>query len=113
MVRKKLPLFMQDTDLSEIYTYLELFGKVYDGYDKEIEKIRQGILKIYSEEYHCHDADDALRRLGNPRNAGRKAKYAENQKEQIRALSAAGMSIREIATETGMPKSSVQRWLRR
>lgn len=111
MIRRKLPLYMQAKDLGELYTYLELFGRVYDGYDREIETIRKGIESIYTEEYP-EDANDALNRLKNPREAGRKQKYGQSQVKRVQELADAGLSIRRIAAETGIPKSSVQRWLK-
>jgi len=47
--------------------------------------------------------------MGNPRKAGRRRKNGPEAREQIKALSAQGKSIREISAETGIPKSSVQR----
>ena len=114
MIRKKLAgVYMQEKDLAELYTYLELFGKVYDGYDKEIEKLSKGIEGIYAEEHRCENPQDVLRRLRNPRDAGRKHKYTREEIDRVQMLSDEGMSIRGIADVTGMPKSSVQRWLKK
>lgn len=113
MIQKKLPLYMQEKDLGELYTYLELFGRVYDGYDGEVEKLRKGIEAIYAEEYQCRNAGEVLKRLRNPREAGRKQKYEQQQIEEVRALAHTGRSIREIAEETGVSRSSVQRWIRK
>lgn len=112
-IRRKFPLYMQAKDLGELYTYLELFGKVYDGYDAEVEVLRKGIEAIYAEEYRCGNAEGALKKLRNPREAGRKKRYGREQIEQIQELARSGMSIRKIAEETGISRSSIQRWLRK
>ena len=102
---------MTDHDLSELYTYLELFSKVYGGYEAETEAIRSGILEIYTEGYRPRDADTALRELRNPRSAGRKSTLTDEQISEIVRLRSTKMSIREISAETGLSKSSVQRVL--
>lgn len=112
MIRKKVPVYIMEKDLGELYTYLELFGKVYDGYDTQIETLMKGIEEVYAHEYRCKDPEKALRRLRNPREAGRKQKYTQEQIEQVRELAREGRSIREIAEESGISKSSVQRWLK-
>lgn len=111
MINKKIPLCMIDHDLGELYTYLELFNKVYGGYESEAATILNGILEIYTEEYRVENADKALRELRNPRKAGRKSSITEEQKSEIKRLREAGKSIREISGETGVSRSSVQRLL--
>ncbi|MBQ6441257.1 MAG: helix-turn-helix domain-containing protein [Lachnospiraceae bacterium] len=113
MIRKKIPLSISGKDLAELYTYLALFGNVYDGYDTEIEALRNAIEEIYAEANRCNDAEYALNKLRNPREAGRKQTCSPQQIKQIREMRRCGMSIRRIAEESGMSKSSVQRWLRK
>ena len=113
MIKKKRPLSIRGKDLAELYTYLELFGKVYDGYDTEIERLRNAIEEIYAEGRQWNKAEYELNKLHNPREAGRKPRYTKQQTDQVCALAGRGMSIREIAEETGISRSSVQRWLRK
>ena len=112
MINRKMPgVCMIDHDLGELYTYLELFNKVYGGYEAETAAIMAGILEIYTKGYRPRDADTALRELRNPRGAGRKSSITEEQISEVVRLRKANKSIREISAETGLSKSSVQRVL--
>lgn len=112
MICRKLGLCMTEHDLGELYTYLELFSKVYGGYETETAAVMAGILEIYTEEYRPRDADTALRELRNPRCAGRKSKLTDEQVSEIVRLRSTRMSIREISAVTGLSRSSVQRVLK-
>lgn len=112
MINRKIPgVHMLGKDLGELYTYLELFNKVYGGYEEEVETIRNGILEIYTKGYWPKDADTALRELRNPRGAGRKSTITDEKTAEIVQFRKMGMSMREISAETGVSKSSVQRIL--
>lgn len=112
MIIKNLPgLFMTEHDLAELYTYLELFSKVYGGFASETAALRAGILDIYMEEHRVKDADKALRELRNPRSAGRKSSVTDEMRARITDLRKSGKTIREIATSAGVPRSTVQRIL--
>ena len=102
---------MTEHDLGELYTYLELFRKVYGGYDTEVHSLMSAILDIYMDEYRHKNADAALRELRNPRGAGRKTSVSDDSRERIRELRGLGLSIRKISAKTGIPRSTVQRIL--
>lgn len=76
---------------------------------EECSALRGRIKEIYMEQYPCADVEGAVRGLGNPRNAGRKARYGADAKALVREISAQGKSIREISRLTGIPRSTVQR----
>ena len=102
---------MTEHDFGETYTFLELFLQTYVIHEDEVKTVLQAILEMYMLEYNRKDPVRALKSLRNPRNAGRK-KHIENEVEsKIKELHIQGHSIRCIAEETGVPKSSVQRLL--
>lgn len=102
-------LAMNAHDLSELYTYLELFTDTYTDCEREITTIQASIRELYMVQYQCDDAESAMRRLRNPREAGRKKHYSGDAQEQVLELSRQGKSVREISRLTGIPKSTVQR----
>ena len=103
--------FMQEKDLAELYTYLDLFAKTYlCGRDAAVS-LMESVRQVFSIEYACPDPDAAMRRLRNPRNAGRKPLYSKAVTAQVKQLRKDGLSIRDISAQTGIPRSSVQRIL--
>lgn len=108
-MRKHPAVRMRAKDLGELYTYLNLFGRVYTDCEEERKTMERGIEDIVRREYGYPDASAALQALRNPRKAGRRRKNGEVAREQIRQLSAQGKTIREISAETNIPKSTVHR----
>ncbi len=102
---------MTEHDFGETYTFLELFLRTYVIHENEVKTVLQTILEMYMLEYNKKDPVRALRALRNPRNAGRKKHIASEVASRIRELRSQGHSIRCIAEETGVPKSSIQRLL--
>ena len=105
---------MTGNDLAELYNYLTIFRKTYDDAESEAERLCRVIRDIFADqEGHVHgeDADKALRRLKNPRNAGRKKTILPEQEQRIRELHEQGCSIRKISEEVSIPKSTVSRVL--
>ena len=103
--------FMLEKDLAELYTYLDLFAKTYlCGRDAAVS-LMESVRQVFSIEYACPDPDAAMRRLRNPRNAGRKPLYSKAVTAQVMHLRKEGLSIRDISAQTGIPRSSVQRIL--
>lgn len=110
--RRRMPgIGMTEHDLAELYTFLELFKRVYLGLDCETDKILCGIRQIFSLEFAVEDSETVLKKLRNPRNAGRRPKYLVSDRVQAEQLFNEGHSIRQIANMTGIPKSTVQRLL--
>ena len=102
---------MQEKDLAELYTYLELFARTYlCGLDAAVS-LMDSVRQVYSLEYSCSDPDEEMRKLRNPRNAGRKPLYSSNVTAQVKQLRREGLSIRDISEQTAIPRSSVQRIL--
>lgn len=102
---------MSEHDFGETYTFLELFFRTYVTREDEVQIVLQAILDIYMLEYNRADPARALKELRNPRNAGRKRHFVKEDACRIRELHHQGYSIRNIAEELGIPKSSVQRLL--
>ena len=102
---------MSETDLGELYTLLDLFRKTYTGCEKQADEVMEHIRLVYQYDYDCPDADQALRSLRNPRNAGRPAVISEETKKTVWELRASNKTIRQISEETGVSRSTVQRIL--
>ncbi len=102
---------MSEHDFGEAYTSLELFFQTYVVQEEEVKIVLQAILETYMLEYNRTDPVQALKALRNPRSAGRKKQFTNEAMREIRELHNQGHSIRCIAEETGIPKSSVQRLL--
>ena len=87
---------MQEKDLAELYTYLELFANTYlCGRDAAVS-LMDSVRQVYSLEYSCSDSDEEMRRLKNPRNAGRKPLYSGNVTAQGKQFRREGLSIVRI-----------------
>ena len=109
---RRIPgVFLCAHDFYELHASLSFFNKVYSCYDSEITALLQGIEEIYANEFTNSNIDEARRQIANPRNAGRKPHYTEQDVEQIRALRKNGLSIREISDSTGISKSTIQRFV--
>ena len=102
---------MTEHDFAETYTYLELFLSTYTVHEEEVGTTLKAILDTYMLEYNRKDPIHALRVLRNPRGAGRKALTTTEDATRVQELHNSGMSIRGIAEETGLSKSTVQRLL--
>ena len=105
---------MTGNDLAELYNYLMLFRRTYDDAENEAESLCRVIRDIFSEQegfVHEADAEKTMRRLKNPRNAGRKKRILPKQEQRIRELHEQGCSIRKISEEISIPKSTVSRIL--
>ena len=106
-------LLMQDGDLGELYSYLELFRNTYITCEKEADRMLLAIQEIYMLQTGIRESMEALKNLRNPRNSGRKKTITEEQAGAVQELRCQGMTIREIAENTGLSKSSVQRILKK
>lgn len=100
---------MNAHDLSELYTYIDLFMSTYTDCGSECAALQACIRELYMEQYRCNDAESAMRQLRNPRDAGRKRHYLDDARAQVLELSGQGKSVREVSQMTGIPKSTVQR----
>jgi hypothetical protein len=103
---------MSEHDFGETYTFLELFLRTYVVHEEDVKTVLEAILKTYMLEYNRDDPIRALKALRNPRNAGRKSQVRDKDVSRIRELRKTSLSIRKIAEETGVPKSTVQRLLK-
>ena len=103
---------MSEHDFGETYTFLELFLRTYVVHEEDVKTVLEAILKTYMLEYNRDDPIRALKALRNPRNAGRKSQVRDKDVSRIRDLRKTSLSIRKIAEETGVPKSTVQRLLK-
>ena len=104
-------LIMADRDLAELYSYLRLFRRTYVACEKETDELLDAVKYLYMLQTGIIVTDEALVQLRNPKAAGRKKSITQEQCQKVRELHSSGMSIREIAANTGLSKSSVQRIL--
>lgn len=92
---------MKKSDLAELYTLLELYGRSY-GKMAEVEELLTEMERRYEKARGTGE-------IGNSRGAGRKGKYPEETKRKILELREEGNSIRKIAGETGCSTGYVQK----
>lgn len=92
---------MKKSDLAELYTLLEMYGRTY-GKTAEVEELLTEMERLYEEARGTGV-------IGNSRGAGRKGKYPEETKRKILELREEGNSIRKIAGETGCSTGYVQK----
>lgn len=104
-------LVMCEKDLSELYTYLELFHKTFTTCDQEVSVVLQAVKELYILYTGEQDENLVFKALRNPRGAGRKKKYDQAAKLRVKELSARGLSIRGISQELNISKSTIQRML--
>ena len=94
-------LGMKRQDLEELYQLLELYERTYG--EKEAEKVLAKVEEDYRNIY-----GEKIGEKRNPRKAGRKRKYTEVTKGEIHKFRREGLTIREIAKETGCSVGYVQ-----
>lgn len=100
-------LAMKEQDLLELYQLLSLYRQTYQE-DAEGGKDLDGWLSIVALRYREQTGGKDVREGRNPRNAGRKKAYTEEQDERIRHLYGERLSIRGIAKESGCSAGHVQ-----
>ena len=98
-------LTMKEMDLIELYQLLSLYRRTYQEGD---EKSLTEILSSIESHYRSISGGKDIRDARNPREAGRKRKYTNEQDMQIKKLRASGMSIRGISMEVGCSAGHVQ-----
>lgn len=92
---------MKRQDMEELYQLLEVYERTYGG--RKVTEMLQEVSAKYREE-----KGEGISQKRNPRGAGRKQRYAEDEKRRIRELRDGGMSIRRIAEGTGCSVGYVQ-----
>lgn len=100
-------LSMKGQDLLELYQLLSLYRQAYHE-DGAAEKDLDGWLKAVAQRYKERTDGKDVREGRNPREAGRKRKYTEEQNEGIMHLYKEGLSIRRIAEEARCSPGHVQ-----
>lgn len=98
-------LEMKRQDMEELSQLLCLYERTYGS--REAGEL----LKEVSDRYRNQYKENILEKR-NPRNAGRKRQYTEEKKGELRELRKKGLTIREIARETGCSVGYVQGVLR-
>lgn len=93
---------MKRQDLEELYILLEVYEKTYGG--RNVTEMKQELSARYREE----KGGESISGKRNPRKAGRKRQYTEEEKSRIRNYREEGLTIREIAKETGCSVGYVQ-----
>lgn len=94
-------LEMKRQDMEELSQLLGLYERTYGSREAG------DLLKEISERYRNSYKENILEKR-NPRNAGRKRRYKEEKKGELRDLREKGLTIREIARETGCSVGYVQ-----
>lgn len=92
---------MKRQDMEELYQLLEVYERTYGG--RNVTEMLQEVSARYREE-----KGESISQKRNPRGAGRKQRYTEEEKQRIRELRDGGMSIRRIAEGTGCSAGYVQ-----
>ena len=87
---------MNRQDMEELYQLLELYERTYGG--RKVTEMRQEVSARYREE-----KGEVISQKRNPRRAGRKRRYTEEEKQRIRELRDGGMSIRLAIRAKGPP----------
>ena len=111
-MKKRLPSnFMCKESFAHLYLSLRLYEDIYeDGY-AEADAFLQILVQVFSEEHkEVLDSDNAYSILSeeyNSRNAGRKPKLSDDDKEDIRQMKLNGKSIEEIASKYKISRRSV------
>lgn len=99
-------LEMHDTDLQELYVLLQLYSQTYNKHDITLADLQQDI------ERKCSDRGIPCI-ASNTRNAGRKRKYDNATRDNIinlyRNHDNLNLTLRQIASQTGVSYSTVQR----
>lgn len=94
-------LEMKRQDLEELYLLLEVYERTYGG--RVVSEIKKELMARYR-----GATGENISGKRNPRGAGRKSQYTEEEKQRIRELRDRGMSIRGIAEGTGCSVGYVQ-----
>ena len=92
---------MKRQDMEELFQLLEVYERTYGG------SVVSEIIKELCARYRGATGENISEKR-NPRGAGRKSRYTEEEKERIRELRDRGMSIRRIAEGTGCSVGYVQ-----
>ena len=106
-------LQLRDVDFSELYTYLELYERTYNCNLAESSKIRTHLEHCYCEKHGLKNSKEVpaiFHEISrNPREAGRKKSYTQEQENIVLQYLKNGMSIREVSRKTGISPGTVQR----
>ena len=102
---------MKEMDLVELYQLLDMYRKVY--VPKENDPKLSEVLENLGEQYKETSGGMEISEARNPRKAGRKRGYTQEQDKKILEEHLAGASIRETARRCGCSAGHVQDVLRR
>ena len=101
---------MRAQDLLELYQLAAVYKAAYlEDAHLNLPQLLERIENRYKEISSGKD----IRRQRNPRQAGRKQTYSQEQNEQIYLLRQGGKSIRKIAEEAGCSTGHVQDVIRK
>lgn len=103
-------LQMREQDLLELYQLTAIYRRTYG---KDTMQSLDVFLNMLEERYRHNTAGKDVKQQKNPRKAGRKAKYTEEQNRQISELFQNGASLRRAAKEAGCSVGHVQDILKR
>lgn len=100
------PIEMKRQDLIELYQLLVVYKQTYFG-NRNIEELIDEITDRFRNAYK-----EDIKHVRNPRNAGRKCQYTEENIQMIKELRKNGYSLRKIAEEMGCSLGRVQNVLK-
>lgn len=114
-------LHITEHDFPEIYTWLEFFAQNYDNAAKEVQIVLRGIVEAYMEkradEHRVITEEEAIAFLkardSNPRNAGRKPKYSEDEQARMISLLETGTEKTTVAEQFKCSVSYVEKLWKR
>lgn len=102
-------LFMKRQDLIELFQLVRMYGQSYPcSRDPGLLLLLSDIRQTYASQFKGPPIDVAH----NPRGAGRKTVYTDEDNNKILRLKANGLSLRSIAKEAGCSLGHVQSVLR-
>lgn len=96
-----MKLEMKSQDMEELFQLLQLYERTYGGRNA-VEMLGE-VAARYREKN-----GEGISCKRNPRGAGRKRRYPETARQQIRELREEGLTIRRIAEKTGYSVGYVQ-----
>jgi len=114
-------LDIPDSEFPELYSWVEYFMDNYDNAENEALILLHGIVQAFIEkkvrEHKVISEEEALAflkvRNPNPRNAGRKPKFDEEQKAQMISLLESEVDKKSIAMQFNCSVSYVEKLWRR
>lgn len=103
-------LMMRKKDLIELYQQLKLYKSVYP---EDSQLTLPELITAVEGRYRDREHGEDIRSQTNPRDAGRKPVYSEQQNQKIYSMYQEKITLRRIAEESGCSVGHVQDVIRK